>query len=162
MELYGANCSDLSNFNLIVDTSFIAPERVAGIIFKEYNSWLASGERFKSFISPVNLYPTRSVRGVGSGFSENMRNNMEANGYDFNLPVSAVNINSFDYILDGHKRTACAIRDNMDLIPVVYKSENSCSANGLTYKDDIPNSIEPGWFRDWEEFNSFSYLTYPN
>jgi hypothetical protein len=162
MELYGANCSDLSNFNLIVDTSFIAPERVAEIIFTEYNSWLASGERFKSFISPVNLYPTRPVRGVGSEFSENIRNNMEANGYDLNLPVTAVNINSFDYILDGHKRTACAIKNNMDLIPVVYKSEHSCSANGLTYKDDIPNLIEPGRFSDWEEFNSFSYLIYPS
>ena len=42
MELYGADCSNLSNFNLIVDTSFITPERVAEIILAEYNSWLVS------------------------------------------------------------------------------------------------------------------------
>jgi cytidylate kinase len=43
MELYGADCSDLSNFNIIVDTSSIAPEKVADMIYTEYNSWLASG-----------------------------------------------------------------------------------------------------------------------
>ena len=42
MELYGANCSDLSNFNLVVDTSVITPEEVANIILAEYNSWLIS------------------------------------------------------------------------------------------------------------------------
>ena len=49
LELYGANCSDLSNFNLIVDTSFIPPERVADIILEEYNSWLVSNEYSKTF-----------------------------------------------------------------------------------------------------------------
>jgi len=38
LELYGADCADLSNFNLVVDTSNITPEKVAEIIFKEYNS----------------------------------------------------------------------------------------------------------------------------
>ena len=44
MELYGADCSDLSNFNLIIDTSFITPEEVADILIAEYNVWLVSGE----------------------------------------------------------------------------------------------------------------------
>jgi len=37
MELYGANCSDLSNFDLIVDTSYITPERVVDIILAAYS-----------------------------------------------------------------------------------------------------------------------------
>jgi len=41
MELYGADCSDLSNFNLVVDTSFITPEEAADAIFTGYNSWLS-------------------------------------------------------------------------------------------------------------------------
>ena len=36
MEMYGADCSDLSNFNLIVDTSFTTPEEVADTIIAEY------------------------------------------------------------------------------------------------------------------------------
>jgi len=42
MELYGVDCSDFSNFNLIIDTSFISPESVADAIIAEYNIWLVS------------------------------------------------------------------------------------------------------------------------
>lgn len=41
MELYGADCSDLSNFNLVIDTSFIPAEKVAQTIITEYNKWLS-------------------------------------------------------------------------------------------------------------------------
>jgi cytidylate kinase len=51
LELYGANCADLQNFTLIVDTSHITPERVAEIILKEYNLWLATGACSKTFYS---------------------------------------------------------------------------------------------------------------
>jgi cytidylate kinase len=44
MELYGANCSDLSNFDLVIDTSFITPEDVADRILAGYQAWLGSGE----------------------------------------------------------------------------------------------------------------------
>jgi len=154
MELYGANCSDLSNFNLIIDTSFITPERVVDIILAEYDSWLVSGKCSKAFVSPVNLYPTQSVRGFESESIESIRNNMKINGYDSNFPVTAVNVNSFDYIVDGHKRTSCAIKNNIDLVPVVYQDEN-------TYREEMLNSIKPGLFFEWEEFNSFRYLMYP-
>ena len=40
MELYGANCSDLSNFNLVIDTTLIAPEEVATMIVDGYREWL--------------------------------------------------------------------------------------------------------------------------
>jgi cytidylate kinase len=54
-ELYGANCSDLSNFNLIIDTSFITPEKVAEIIIMEYKSWLISEKETISLISPERV-----------------------------------------------------------------------------------------------------------
>jgi len=149
MELYGANCSDLSNFNLIIDTSFISPERVADIILAEYHSWLVSGECSKAFISPANLYPTQSIHGVENDeYFKSIQENMKMNGYNPDFPVTAVNMNSFDYIFDGHKRTSCAIKNNIDLIPVIYKNE-------------VLNPIESDLFSEWEEFNSFKYLMYP-
>ena len=42
MELYGADCSDLSNFDLVIDTSFITPEKVADTIIAGYQAWLDS------------------------------------------------------------------------------------------------------------------------
>jgi len=49
MKLYGVDCSDLTNFNLVIDTSFITPEKVIEIILAEYNSWLISGECSKVY-----------------------------------------------------------------------------------------------------------------
>jgi cytidylate kinase len=149
IELYGANCADLSNFNLIIDTSFITPERVAEIILAEYNLWLISGKCFKSFISPENLYPIRSVCDLENDVFQTIQNNMETIGYDLDFPVHIVHVNSFDYILDGHKRTSCAIRNHIDLIPAVYKD------------DIISSPVKPSLFYDWENFNSFKYLIYP-
>jgi len=40
LNLYGVDCTDLSNFDLIIDTSYITPEKVANIIISEYNTWL--------------------------------------------------------------------------------------------------------------------------
>ena len=42
MELYGVNCSDLSNFDLVIDTSFITPEEAADKIIAGYDAWLVS------------------------------------------------------------------------------------------------------------------------
>ena len=161
MEFYGANCSDLSNFNLIIDTSFITPERVADIIIEEFNLWLVSRVCSKSFVSPTNLYPTQSIRGFGSEYFKNIQNNMKEHTYDLDFPIIAVNIDSFDYIFDGHKRTSCAIINKIDLIPVIYQDENACFSKGLSYKTEILNSIKLSLFYDWEDFNSFKYLIYP-
>ena len=40
MELYGADCSDLSNFDLVIDTSFITPEEVADAMINGYQGWM--------------------------------------------------------------------------------------------------------------------------
>ncbi len=156
LELYNANCSDLSNFNLIIDTSFISPERVAEIILTEYNLWLISGKCFKAFISPVNLYPTKFVREFDDEIVRNILNDMKINGYNFDFPVTVFNFNSFDYILDGHKRTSCAIKNGIDLIPVIYTDMINRTDPHIISKKSNPNM-----FSDWEKFNSFKYAGYP-
>ena len=40
MELYSADCADLSNFDLMIDTSFITPEEVADAIITGYQAYL--------------------------------------------------------------------------------------------------------------------------
>ena len=40
MDLYGTDCANLSNFNLIIDTSFISPEKAADAIIAGYQTWL--------------------------------------------------------------------------------------------------------------------------
>jgi cytidylate kinase len=40
MDLYGADCADFTNFDLIIDTSSITPAQVADQLITAYNSWL--------------------------------------------------------------------------------------------------------------------------
>ena len=40
MELYGADCTDESHFDLVIDTSQITPEQVVDMITSEYEQWL--------------------------------------------------------------------------------------------------------------------------
>ena len=40
LDLYGADCSDLSQFNLVIDTSLITPEEVADRMIAGYSKWL--------------------------------------------------------------------------------------------------------------------------
>ena len=39
LELYGADCSNLSNFNIVIDCSYITPEKVADDIIEKYFDW---------------------------------------------------------------------------------------------------------------------------
>ncbi|MDR1645503.1 MAG: cytidylate kinase family protein [Tannerellaceae bacterium] len=146
--LYGADSSDPFSFNLTIDTSFVTPERVAGIINAQYEAWLARGECFKAFISPLNLYPTRPAHLLDKDTCQALRNDMATNGYNPEHPILIVRNNSFDYILDGHKRTAAAIHNRIDLIPAIYA-------------DDTLPSADPALLGEWEEFNTFKYAIYP-
>jgi cytidylate kinase len=159
-ELYGADCSVPGNFNLILDASFIEPEKVAGIVIKEFDAWTAAASQpgTVALISPQNLYPTQPAGGFSNEGFKRILDSMKINGYDSNYPIAVVTADSFDYILDGHKRTSCAIQNRIDLIPVVYKDGNT----NFACKDRILDSIPSNLFSDWEDFNSFKYLIYPN
>ena len=147
MELYGANCTDLAQFNLIIDTSFLSPGKVTDLIVIEYKKWLMSNKPVKSYISPLNLYPTQSF--------------LEFEDEDFNSPVRIVSINSFDYIVHGHKMTSYALKNDLDLLSVDYLGENSLTAKGTTCKEEILKAITPQLFYAWESFHSMKYLIYP-
>ena len=160
-ELYGADCSALTNYDLIIDTSFIEPEKVAGIILGEFESRTTSQQGMKSFISPKNLYPVQSIRASsGHEYFKSILDRMKKNGYDPDYPIRVVTMDSFDYIFDGHKRTSCAIQNKIDLVPVIYKDENSLFAEGLSCKDKILDSAGLSLFQEWEDFNSFKYFIY--
>ncbi|MDR2626531.1 MAG: cytidylate kinase family protein [Dysgonamonadaceae bacterium] len=45
LELYGADCSNMNNFDLVVDTSFLTPAEAAEIIIREYLSRQASAQK---------------------------------------------------------------------------------------------------------------------
>jgi len=55
-EQYGVNIKDLSNYDLIVDTSFASPEEIAERIISSFEEWRADKSYKRVFISPERLY----------------------------------------------------------------------------------------------------------
>lgn len=55
-EQYGVNIKDLSNYDLIVDTSYATPEEIAECIRSSFESWCADPSFRRVFISPERLY----------------------------------------------------------------------------------------------------------
>ena len=155
-ELYGADCTELSNFDFVIDTSFISVDKVAELIIFAYNLWVSAQEYPKAYISPKNLYPTKSIATMDWG-------NFDLFSKDDTFPpVSVVCVNMFDFIIDGHKRVSNAIFSKQDAIPAVYKSENDTFEENLSYRQKIESVIDEQYYHEWEIFNKFSFLSYPN
>ncbi len=58
LEQYGVDIKDLSNYSLIVDTSYATPEQVAECILAGFEAWKSCGEYRSCLISPERLnYP---------------------------------------------------------------------------------------------------------
>ena len=183
MDLYGANCADITHFNLIIDTSFINPQKAADIILAGYKEWLTSTKFVKAYISPLNLYPTKTIRGEKDdcGMTQNeiwgkkddcgtMQNEIWGKKDDCGTtqnemkeknPVSIVSVNGFDYIVHGHKAVSCAIKNRIDLLPVNYIDENSVTLEGTTCKEEIINTFDRERLKVWEFCHSFEYKIYP-
>lgn len=61
-EQYGVHIKDLTNYTLIVDTTYITPDEVARYIISSFNAWLCDKSFAMAYISPERLnYPDREA-----------------------------------------------------------------------------------------------------
>jgi cytidylate kinase len=150
MELYGADCTNMNLFDLIVDTSFVSPEKVADIILKAYHEWQTTPERgTQAFLSPQNLYPTKSIKDPWAwGISDQ--------------PPQVVQAGAFDYIIDGHKRVSQALKAHTELMPIMFINAKAMYNRDHSYQTHVSHAAKPELLREWEDFHAFKYLTYPS
>ena len=65
MTQYGVDIKDLTNYDLIVDTSHISPDEVAETIISGFEKWRSEKATRRVFISPLRLYyPVAEQEGV--------------------------------------------------------------------------------------------------
>lgn len=64
LEQYGVNITDLSNYSLVVDTSFATPDEIADCICAAFEEWKQNKDYRRAFISPERLnFPEREADG---------------------------------------------------------------------------------------------------
>lgn len=111
LEYYDADISDMLNFDFIIDTSFITPQDVVFFILENFKLWTENKFTKKVLISPLNLYPTKTV--------ENINTESESDN------IRVVNFNFLDYVITGHKKVKNAINNNEKLIEIEYLSNKN-------------------------------------
>lgn len=56
-DMYGVDCKDLANYDLVIDTTFASPEAVAMKMMEALEEWQANGHHYRArFICPRRLY----------------------------------------------------------------------------------------------------------
>ena len=64
MEMYGVDIKDLTNYDLVVDTTYVTPEEVADVIVNAYEAWRKDKQYKKAYISPLRInYPDEAPNG---------------------------------------------------------------------------------------------------
>lgn len=130
-QYYNVDCLDLRNYDLIIDTTEIAPDRVFAIILEEFEQFSSDAKNYKpkAYVSPKNLYPT----------------SLEDKSDD---KIEVVYQNAFDYIFGGHSLVERSIREQKPIVEVSYVMSGAIATSS--------SLIEA-----WEKRNGFEFLIKP-
>ncbi len=96
-ELYGVDCKDLANYDLVVDTTYASPETVADVMERGFLSWQQAPGDSACFICPRRFYYPDDA----ADMQEVATLSEKLDAGDALPPVTAVYQNENFYILDG-------------------------------------------------------------
>lgn len=98
---YGVDIDNLNNYDVVVDTSFIAPDEVFAKAWEAIENWQNDASYRGIWLSPKNLLPTRLA-----GETDEM--------------VVVTRTDDNFYILSGHEIVSRALIENRTLLSVAY------------------------------------------
>ncbi|MCM1722369.1 (d)CMP kinase [Bacteroides ovatus] len=153
--LYGADCSNLDNFDLIIDTSKSTPEEIADLIISIYKCRGGETEINKYWFSPLQLLPTQSVRRLNIG---NLRDEVKSS-FDICHPIKIISHGGLYFIYDGHKRTSAAFFNHVSLVPVSFITEETMPFQ-MKISEYVNDHYKQSYVYDWEDIHQVNYLKY--
>lgn len=153
--LYSADCSNMNNFDLIIDTSKSTPEEIADLIISAYKCCGGKAKINKYWFSPLQLLPTQSVRGLNMG---NLRDEIKSS-FDICCPVKIVGFDGLYFIYDGHKRTSAALLNHISLVPISFITEGTMPLQ-MGIPEYVNDHYKQSYVYDWEDMHQINYLKY--
>lgn len=155
---YGVNLLEFQNYDLVIDTSFVNPEEVTGLILDSFELWQEGKDYHKVWINPKNLYPTQTIRGIDMEKVKTLQTSLEESGYDETLPIEMIRYDESNYILNGHHRVGAAILNDSKFLPAVSVSETT---SGQSLESYVKNECGLSSIYDWEDRFGFKFKSYP-
>lgn len=139
LDYYGADPTNMSNYNLIIDTTYLSVERLCDLILDNYAIWQKDNNYKAVFLSPKNIFPTKNKK----EYSEQEK---------FSEKILLINHNNNDFIIDGHQIVETSLKNKEKLI------------TNIEYVNDtfFDEKINISTIQLWEKDNNFNFLFYPN
>ena len=156
--IYGVNCEDLSNYDVVIDTSYISPKEAMDIIVECYNKKEHGVSYEKLWISPQFLLPTGKLEYIDrekiKQYSDMINGNEELE------PIKVLRVHDSLFVVEGHSRLIAYNLCKIKLInPIVIYNEDDLLEDGRPAKRMV--SITESDIREWEEINGFKYNYMP-
>jgi cytidylate kinase len=155
-DIYGIDYSDYSNYDLIIDTTWLDPESLASIINQEYKLYAQQDVKPKPaseiLISPKSLYPTYPLVRPGkadSNLSLSLKNHFRDD------PFVVALIDGYHYVIDDKGGGLFAALEAK--LPYVFAS----------LKKDAPETnqtlskLDPNLLKSAQELGGFMYPGVP-
>ena len=160
--LYSVDCSDMNNYNLVVDTTYSDPESIVDKILVLHRRWSEKKDYIKFWASPKLFFPTKPIGRLDKSASKEIRSSVQQNGFNSEFPIEALNIQDFHFIFDGHLRVSASILADVCLIPLNYiAGDHWGMVNGVSASEFIKSEFKIGYAHDWERRHNFKYPAYP-
>ena len=97
--VYGVNCEDLNQYDLVIDTTSITPDKAVEIIMDCYNKKVKKESYEKLWISPEALFPTKPLKEIDMN---KLKKSYEAIANHKEMKVKLLRFHDSLFILDGH------------------------------------------------------------
>ncbi len=152
--MYGVDCSDLGNYDLVVDTTLLAPAEAASILLTSAQKGKQKNEGILLFTSPRCLYPAAFDQ------APDVRGCLHAAAAGEPIPI--VLVDRMPYILDQAQRVSAAIAGGSRYVKCsVLARDDQPLPDGATAREYVKRHFTLEKAKAWEQANGFEYLYYP-
>lgn len=158
---YGVDLFRWSNYDLVVETTRISPERTVELILGHRPDERHPTTRL--WLSPQSIYPTRSAAEVAGSETEALGAAMRSEGFDADAPIGIVaSLRRGLYALDGHRRLSCALELGLDVVPCTLLGQDDDQLpSGATVRELLAERGRSAWLDEWERAHDFRFSARP-
>ena len=132
-KIYNVNCEDLSNYDLVIDTSYISALEATEIIMDCYKKKTLNQHYEKLWISPEFVFPTLSIDCIDRNRVDNYLDKIYK--HEELEKVRLTRIHDTLFIEDGHNRVIAYNLAKIRMInPVIVSNEDDLNSDGVLVK----------------------------
>lgn len=160
--IYGVDCGNLNNYDLVIDTTHSSVQEIATLIFQLFTAFSDKSKINKHWVSPKALYPTKNIKQFEQEEVIKIRQSLGEIGFDQTQVVEVLQLGNEFFICQGHKRVSSALINKIPLIPILILARDQEEIHsGLTVSKFVETALCLTSLFEWEKVHGFKFESYP-